>query len=145
MQKTLSQPIPESTLAIVILIGSMVAIWMIVRLFGNVESDKRRRFLQNFVYRLYETLRWFSAIVHGIDQGINAYYSTNEKTKISPMNERKFAPREVKPTGVTMPAELILDQPHLSSASGWNLIGILRGWNWRQSKQDSETAGTAEA
>lgn len=87
-----SQPIPDSTIGLLLLIGFVFFGWAMLNLIGNVERNVKRRMLQNFVYRLYQYQRWVTAVVRGLDEGVNAYYKVKDTVAISPVNERKFAP-----------------------------------------------------
>ena len=79
-----SQPIPDSTIGLLLLIGFVFFGWALLNLIGNVERNVKRRMLQNFVYRLYQYQRWVTAVVRGLDEGVNAYYKVKDTVAISP-------------------------------------------------------------
>jgi hypothetical protein len=117
------QSIPESTLALLCLIGFLFMGWFLIRHIGHVERNVRRRMLQNFVYRLYEYQRWFAAVVRGVDAFVDAYYTVQTKNKIAPINERKFTPVRVEDPK---------PQPKLEPAP----VNIMRGWNWKKFRRE---------
>lgn len=106
--------------------------WFLIRHIGHVERNVRRRMLQNFIYRLYEYQRWIAAIVRGADAFVDSYYTVMERTKIAPVNERKFAPlriEEPKPEPMPEPAP----------------VAVIRGWNWRKLRREEQPEQAASA
>lgn len=108
--------------------------WFIIRHIGHVERNVRRRMLQNFIYRLYEYQRWITAIVRGADAFVDSYYTVMERTKIAPVNEKKFAPvrmvEESKPVPALEPAP----------------VAVIRGgWNWRKLRREEQPEQAASA
>lgn len=119
--------IPNSTIALIFIVMFMTLGWIFFHLFGNVERTKNRRMLQNFVFRLYEFQRWITSVVKGIDTGISAYYMTMEKSKISPVNERKFSAIDTTP----IRTEIQTSQP------GSRFIETIMFWRLDKKSQDA--------
>lgn len=125
-----SQGIPDS-MALVALMGFIFGGWMVIRHIGHVERNVHRRMLQNFVYRLYEYLRWISAVVRGVDAALDTYYTVMEKTKIAPVNERKFAPIRMEETNKQL--------------AGPVPVAVVSRWNWRKMRRTEEEREAASA
>lgn len=64
--------------------------------FVDPTAGKRRRPLQNFVFRLYLLLGIFEAMVRATDAGLQEFYKVRARFRVSPISERSFPP-EVPP------------------------------------------------
>lgn len=70
----------------------LIALYLFLRLFMDVEAGKRRRWLQNLVFRGYRVLEWLNAVCAAVDAGLLTYYRRREELRISPISERRFKP-----------------------------------------------------
>lgn len=87
--------IPTSTITLMTVAGFLLFGVFCYYFFGNVEKNRHRGSLQNFVCRLYQINRWFLSLIAGIDAGVGGYYTSMQTTKIVPINEKKHAPIDI--------------------------------------------------